>query len=67
MPKEIKDPDKIDEIIPRVDEVRIKRGEERVKVKFRTSKYLYTIKVTPEAANRIEEMVKDRGIEITYY
>lgn len=67
MPKEIKDPDKIDEIIPRVDEVRIKRGGEQVKVKFRTPKYLYTIKVAPKVANRIEEMVKDRGIEITYY
>lgn len=69
MPKEIRseDIDKLDEVLPKTEEVRIVRSGNVVKVKFRTPKKLYTIKLSPEEARAIEERVRDMDIEIEYY
>lgn len=69
LPKEIdrENIDKLDEIVPKTKEVRILRGDEEVKMKFRTAEYLYTIKLSPEEARAVEDRVKDRDIEVKYY
>ncbi len=64
MPKEIKDLDEIDEILTRTHEIRIKRHPDVVKVKFRTKKYLYTLKLTPEEFEKIFPKLRELGIEI---
>lgn len=69
MPKEIdsENIEKIDEILPETEEVRIKESGDTVKVKFRTPNYLYTIKLSPEEARALEDRVKELDIEIKYY
>ncbi len=64
MPKEIIDVDELDRIIPRTREIRIKRHENFVKVKFRTRRYLYTIKLTHEEFEKILPKLRELGVEI---
>ena len=61
MPEEIFDVDKFIEIAERADYCNIKRLERVVKLKLRTPKKLYTLKVNPTKA---EEIVKKLSCEI---
>ena len=64
MPKEITDIDELDKIASKATEIRIKRLGDIVKVKFRTKRYLYTIKLTNEEFEKIFPRLRDLGIEI---
>jgi ferritin-like protein len=61
MPTEIFDVEKFIQISERADYCAIKRLEEVVKLKLRTSKQLYTLKVKPAQA---EEIIKKLRCEI---
>ncbi|MCZ2855629.1 MAG: 50S ribosomal protein L38e [Candidatus Bathyarchaeota archaeon] len=61
MPTEIFATEKFLEIAERADYCAIKRLEDIVKLKLRTSKQLYTLKVKPSQA---EEIIKKLGCEI---
>jgi len=67
MPKEIYNIDEIDEIVARTVEVRVKKHEDFVKVKFRTKKYLYTIKLSDREAEALLEKIKELKIPIKYF
>lgn len=53
MPHEIKDLTKLDDIIAQSTECRVKRIGDMVKIKFRTKKKLYTIKLPLKEAEAI--------------
>ena len=57
MPVEIKDLSKLDEIIAKATECRVKRIGDIVKMKFRTKKTLYTIKVSVNEAEAIRARI----------
>ena len=57
MPEEIKDLSKLDEIIARSTECRVKRIGDMVKMKFRTKNKLYTIKVSVNEAETIRARI----------
>ncbi|MHA1220199.1 MAG: 50S ribosomal protein L38e [Candidatus Heimdallarchaeota archaeon] len=57
MPEEIKDLKKLDAIIDQATECRVKRIGDIVKLKFRTKKKLYTIKVTVNEAEAIRARI----------
>ena len=57
MPVEIKDLSKLDEIIAQATECRVKRIGDTVKMKFRTKKTLYTIKVSVNEAEAIRARI----------
>jgi len=61
MPEEVFDIDKFVEISERADYCNIKRLKRSVKLKLRTSRKLYTLKVDPTKA---EEVVKKLRCEI---
>jgi len=61
MPEEVFDVDKFVEISERADYCDIKRLKRMVKLKLRTSRKLYTLKVDPTKA---EEVVKKLRCEI---
>ena len=61
MPEEIFDVDKFIQIAERAEYCNIKRLEREVKLKLRTPKKLYTLKVNPTKA---EEIVKKLSCEI---
>jgi hypothetical protein len=61
MPVEIFDVDKFIELAERAEYCNIKRLEREVKLKLRTPRNLYTLKVNPTKA---EEIVKKLGCEI---
>jgi hypothetical protein len=61
MPKEIFDTDKFIEIAERAEYCSIKRLEREVKLKLRTPRKLFTLKVNPTKA---EEIVKKLRCEI---
>ena len=61
MPTEIFDTEKFVQISERADFCAIKRLEQIVKLKLRTSKQLYTLKVKPSQA---EEIIKKLSCEI---
>ena len=58
MPKEITDLKEIDEIVKKAYEIRVKRVKDIVKVKFRTKRYLYTIKLTEKEADALLNELK---------
>jgi len=58
LPQEIFNPEKFLEIAARATECRVKRRGNIVKLKLRTRKRLYTLKVSPEEANVILERIK---------
>lgn len=64
MPKEILNIDEVDEILKKTKEIRIKRHKNVVKVKFRTKRYLYTLKLKPEEFEKIFPKLRELGIEI---
>jgi hypothetical protein len=64
MPRELdeKETDKFVELSKEAQECRVKRIGDIVKLKLRTSRYLYTLKVKPQVA---EEIVKKLGCPVT--
>lgn len=61
MPEEVFDPEKFVQISERAEYCAIKRLKKAVKLKLRTPKRLYTLKVDP---TRAEEIVKKLRCEI---
>jgi len=61
MPTELTDVDKFVQVSERASVCRVKRLQDIVKLKLRTSKALYTIKVEPQKA---EELIKQIKCEI---
>ena len=57
MPEEVKDLNKLDDIIARATECRVKRIGDIVKMKFRTKTKLYTIKVSVNEAEAIRARI----------
>ena len=55
MPREIKNRDEFEKLIPTATEIRLVKDGENAKLKIRTPKQLYTFKTTEEEA---EEMIK---------
>jgi hypothetical protein len=62
MPKEITDTEDFVKISERASECRVKRLKDIVRLKLRTPKQLYTIKVDPEKA---AELLKQIRCEVT--
>jgi large subunit ribosomal protein L38e len=63
MPKQIYDVEKFLEMSEDAVECRVKRGGEKVKLKLRTSKYLYTIILDPQEAEAVLQQVKCQIVE----
>ncbi len=63
MPKQIYDVDKFLEMSEDAEECRVKRGSNQVKLKLRTTRYLYTIVVEPQKAEEIIQQVKCQVVE----
>lgn len=63
MPKQIYDVEKFLEMSEDAVECRVKRGGEKVKLKLRTSKYLYTIILEPQEAEAVLQRVKCQIVE----
>jgi len=61
MPEEILDPDKFVQVSEHAEYCNIKRLKKTVKLKLRTTKKLYTLKVDPTKA---EEIIKKLHCEI---
>jgi len=64
MPIEVKNVDEFLEIAKRALECRVKRGKDYVKLKLRTKRYLYTLKVKPENVDEILGKVKELNVKI---
>lgn len=64
MPQEIVDPEKFLEISQRAEECRIKRLRDTVKLKLRTSRQLYTIKLPKAEAESLLGKIKCEKIEV---
>lgn len=64
MPKEIKDQKEFLEIAPLAIECRVKRSGDIVKIKLRTKKMLYTLKVDPKTADQLIKVVECPIIEL---
>jgi hypothetical protein len=63
MPSEIADSEEFVRISERASECRVKRLKDIVKLKLRTSKQLYTIRLDPEKAAEVLKQVKCEVIE----
>jgi ferritin-like protein len=63
MPAEITDTDEFVRVSERANECRVKRLKDVVKLKLRTPKQLYTIRVDPDKAAEILKQVKCEVIE----
>ena len=64
MPKEIKDMDEFVEISERAEYCAVKRLKDCVKLKLRTKRYLYTLKVDPLKAEEVIKKLKCEIIEV---
>ncbi|WFO75682.1 5'-nucleotidase [Desulfurococcaceae archaeon MEX13E-LK6-19] len=62
MPKEITDRDKFMEIVERAEEIRVKKLEKEgiAKVKARTKRYLYTIKIPLDQLDEFLQKIKEK-------
>lgn len=67
MPKEITKVDEIDNILKQTSEIRVKRDKDVIKVKFRTKRYLYTIKLTPSEFEAVYPKLRELGIKIVEF
>ncbi|HKM77044.1 MAG TPA: 50S ribosomal protein L38e [Candidatus Bathyarchaeia archaeon] len=63
MPVEIADTEKFIEVSERAIVCRVKRLQDTVKLKLRTRKALYTIKVDPEKAAELIKQIKCEIVE----
>ncbi len=64
MPQEIFDPEEFLEISKRARECRVKRLKSVVKLKLRTQRQLYTLKVPPEKAEELLKKVECKIVEV---
>lgn len=64
MPKQVHDVANFLLLAEKASECRVKRIKDVVKLKLRTVKYLYTLKVEPESAEAIIKQVKCQVIEV---
>ena len=64
MPKEIFDVENFISLSATAVECRVKRVKDVVKLKLRTPKYLYTLKLDPESAEEIIKKVSCQVIEV---
>ncbi len=63
MPKQMYDADQFLEMSEDAIECRVKRESNRVKLKLRTSKYLYTIILEPQKAEKVLENISCQIVE----
>lgn len=63
MPSEIADTEKFVQLSERATECRVKRLKDIVKLKLRTPRQLYTIRLDPEKAAEVLKLVKCEVIE----
>ncbi|MHA2117412.1 MAG: 50S ribosomal protein L38e [Candidatus Thorarchaeota archaeon] len=63
MPKQIYDVEKFLEMTEDAEECRVKRGSGQVKLKLRTTRYLYTIILDPQEAEEVLTRVKCQIVE----
>ncbi len=64
MPIEIKDKEKFIEISEKATECRVKKNSDNTKLKIRTGKYLYTIKLDPKEADEVVGKLSCPTVEI---
>lgn len=64
MPQEINNPEKFLEIAERAKECRIKRLKDTVKLKLKTNKQLYTIKLPTAEAETLLQKIKCEKVEL---
>ncbi len=64
MPVEIKDKEKFIEISENAAECRVKKNKDNTKLKLRTGKYLYTIKLDPDEADELVGKLNCPTVEI---
>ncbi len=64
MPIEVHSKEEFMKIAERASECRVKRLGSVVKLKLRTKKYLYTLKVKPEEADEILKNIKVKIVEV---
>jgi len=63
MPKQIHDVEKFLEMTEDAEECRVKRSSDQVKLKLRTTKYLYTLVLEPQKAEEVLSRVKCQIVE----
>ncbi len=63
MPKQIYDVDRFLEMSEDAVECRVKRGGDKVKLKLRTKRYLYTLVLDPQEAEAVIQRVKCQVVE----
>ncbi len=63
MPKQISDVEKFLEMSEDAVECRVKRGGDKVKLKLRTQRYLYTLVAEPREAEAIIQRIKCQVVE----
>jgi large subunit ribosomal protein L38e len=64
MPVEIFDKEKFIELSDKATECKIKKNKDNTKLKLRTLKYLYTIKLDPNEADEVARKLSCPTIEI---
>jgi len=64
VPKEIFDPDEFLALSEKAQECRVKRLGDVTKLKLKTSRYLYTIKLDPDEAEGLLGRMKCQKIEV---
>lgn len=66
MPRELRDSEQFQKLIPKAVELRVVRGKETVKLKLRTPVYLYTYLAKNDEADALLKSAKDiEVVEIT--
>ena len=63
MPKQIHDVERFLEMTEDAQECRVKRGPGQVKLKLRTTRFLYTIILEPQQAEEVLQQVKCQIVE----
>ena len=63
MPKQIHDVEKFLEMTEDAEECRVKRSSDKVKLKLRTARYLYTIILEPQKAEEVLQRVQCQIVE----
>jgi hypothetical protein len=63
LPKQIHDVERFLEMTEDAQECRVKRGSGQVKLKLRTTRFLYTIILEPQQAEEVLQQVKCQIVE----
>jgi large subunit ribosomal protein L38e len=64
MPIEVFDTEEFIELSEKAEECRIKRNKDNTKLKLRTGKYLYTLKLNPEDAQSVISKLSCPTVEV---